>query len=286
MAEIFILLIFCLLLTLAFGLEKLENENEQLRSAQNGEIRDEVFRLVQEEFPLVRTLADFKKKLSDAFTSARIVRDLQKAGRSVSEEDTRVGAMLRQQALAAGVKPDQLVSNLLDAYKKAGGGPLVDEWPPFMSLSDADGYSFSVGSADLAPGFEADLRGSIAETLVKLIHKHKVTVVEVVGHTDEQKMKGASNLDTYLGASLNGAPSDPLQSSDNAGLGMARAASVVRVLKSDPRFQGVTILPLSAAQVIYPTDQLAAGDIADDEPKRRRIEIRLRKSSREIKGVQ
>jgi hypothetical protein len=95
-------------------------------------------------------------------------------------------------------------------------------------------------------------------------------------------MVGASNLDGMLIPAMNGrVPVGVLKPTDNAGLAIARATSVARILRADPRLAGVTILPLSGAQMIEPVDHLADGHSAGDDRKRRRIEIRVRRSTQE-----
>ena len=71
---------------------------------------------------------------------------------------------------------------------------------------------------------------------------------------------------------------DMLQPADNAGLGLARAVAVLRVLSSDPRLRGFRILPLSGAQLIGIDGRLTRWDGMGDVRERRRIEIRMRKS--------
>ena len=59
-----------------------------------------------------------------------------------------------------------------------------------------------------------------------------VDVIEVIGHTDERPVaSGLSNLDRRLSSVMSGA-SDVglLQPADNAGLGLARAVAVVKVV--------------------------------------------------------
>jgi len=67
---------------------------------------------------------------------------------------------------------------------------------------------------------------------------------------------------------------------DNVGLGMARAASVLRVLRSDVRLAGMILLPLSAGQTTDQNDQLVGDNEspASQDEQRRRIEIRLRRN--------
>jgi hypothetical protein len=63
-------------------------------------------------------------------------------------------------------------------------------------------------------------------------------------------------------------------------LGLARAASVMRILTQDDRLKEYIVLPLSAGQLINVGDKVTAGGGGDDK-ERRRIEIRLRRSNLE-----
>jgi hypothetical protein len=60
---------------------------------------------------------------------------------------------------------------------------------------------------------------------------------------------------------------------DNAGLGLARAVAVVR-----PDARRATKLPLSGGQLIGVDDTLTKGG-GDDDPERRRIEMRVRRAN-------
>ena len=96
-------------------------------------------------------------------------------------------------------------------------------------------------------------------------------------------MAGESNLDEKLIPALaNSYPVEFLRSTDNAGLAIARAVAVVRVLRTDSRMKGVTVLPLSGAQLIVPIDRAADGTATASDQSRRRIEIRLRRSTEDV----
>jgi flagellar motor protein MotB len=134
----------------------------------------------------------------------------------------------------------------------------------------------------LKPEFERALKSSTTSRLLKIVRDYQVNVIEVIGHTDEVPMGGVSNLDSTLIQAMRGTlPVSVLRPTDNAGLAIARATSVARILRADSRFEGVTILPLSGAQMIEPVDRLADGQSAGDDRKRRRIEIRVRRSTGE-----
>jgi outer membrane protein OmpA-like peptidoglycan-associated protein len=153
-------------------------------------------------------------------------------------------------------------------------------WPPIINLSEADGYYFATGSADLTPDFEMALNTVVVTRLLEIAESFDVDVIEVIGHTDEQPVSNrVSNLDRSLpSVTLGGSSAGVLQWADNAGLGLARALAVVKVLSFDPRLRSFRILPLSAAQLIATDGKLTRWDARGDVRERRRIEIRMRKS--------
>ena len=67
-----------------------------------------------------------------------------------------------------------------------------------------------------------------------------------------------------------------------AGLGLARAIEVARVLRRQAELAGMKVVPLSAGQLLQKGDLLSPGDgEALNDPDRRRIEIRVRRSTQE-----
>lgn len=173
---------------------------------------------------------------------------------------------------------DQLLEIMRKA-KTADGEVEPHEWPPIISLSEMNGYYFRSGSAELSPAFRASLQGKTAGQIAEIVALYDVDVIEVIGHTDEQKISGIlSNMDGALQGVLSGAsPVTTLRPADNAGLGLARAIAVADILKSVPGLVGLSILPMSGAQLILPDDTLTNGADAGDVASRRRIEIRVRK---------
>ena len=111
--------------------------------------------------------------------------------------------------------------------------------------------------------------------------EYRVDVIEVVGHTDELGIAARpSILDKELLPILRGdGDIKKLVPGDNAGLGLARAVAIVDVLKRDGRLKEFRILPLSGAQLVQTDETLSTGVQTGADPKRRRIEIRMRKSS-------
>jgi outer membrane protein OmpA-like peptidoglycan-associated protein len=166
-----------------------------------------------------------------------------------------------------------------DADEKPG-----NNWPPIIRLSEADGHFFESGKAELQPEFLALISGTVIDQLTKITQEYDADLIEVIGHTDEQPIgPRLSNLDSVLIKVVRGsADASLLIPADNAGLGMARAAAVAKVFLTDPRLQGYRILPLSGAQVIDTDDRLTEGNVGDIK-ERRRIEIRVRRSSEALR---
>jgi flagellar motor protein MotB len=164
----------------------------------------------------------------------------------------------------------------LDADNGAG-----HQWPPIIDLSEANGHYFKTGSAELDPRFRDELRTAVPERIVALIKQFDVDVIEVVGHTDEQPIGSRpSNLDQGLVPVLrDSTPIGSLVPADNAGLGLARAVSVVSVLRQSKLLDKYKLIPLSGAQLVNTDETLALAGTPGDIRERRRIEIRLRKST-------
>lgn len=277
MAEIMILLIFILLMALGAALGARDRELAALRDGTGSRLVE----AIQQAFPEARTSDDYYKELVRALEARRAVERLGEAGASKQLiEDATLGRKLREAANKAGAEDAASFAERLVDRAAAGK---KGEWPPFFSLSEAGGYYFESGKATLRPDFQRALHTAIVPLLKRNIDDYGVDVVEVIGHTDEVPMVGTSNLDRLLiAASANRVPTEALRSTDNAGLAMARAVAVVRLLRADPRLRGVTILPLSGAQLIVPVDRPADGRAVGGDQSRRRIEIRLRRSTEQV----
>lgn len=156
-------------------------------------------------------------------------------------------------------------------------------WPPIITLSEANGHYFDTGSAVPSPKFRSALSGSVIGELLNTIRNYPdVNVIEVIGHTDEQPiLRKTSNLDQTLKSVLQQkTPVNKLLPADNAGLGLARAVSVAKVLQDDPRLLAFSILPYSGAQLVDVNDTVSITGRSANVMERRRIEIRLRKSDK------
>ena len=322
MAEIMLLLVFCLLIAVGVALSseraKRDDALTRLRRAEiaaaaNQKVADTVKRNAQLAELVERTakatsqseIDDFWRKLVE---SSDAVSKMEREGASLAafQEESRYAAKLRE-LISQGIDPDKVARELarasaieamlaerkLAALKPDELAALLDKamaekpldtrkghnWPPIINLSEAGGYYFATGSAELTPSFATELRTVVTDKLLEIAEAYDVDVIEVIGHTDEQPVnRSASNLDRSLASVTTGGSAGVLQWADNAGLGLARALSVVERLSADPRLKSFRILPLSAAQLINTDGRITHWDNHGDVRERRRIEIRMRKS--------
>jgi flagellar motor protein MotB len=273
-AEIMILLIFVLLMALSAALSQRDRTIEVL--GRGGAI--ELFEILSEAYPQSTRPDDFFKELVRAIEVRKAVEAQGlKAGAEQWQKDAELGAGVRAAAARARMDPFRFLESLASSRKDKRG-----KWPPFFNLSEAGGNYFDSGKATLRPEFRENLELKVVPRLVETIRDYDIDVIEVIGHTDEVPMIGQSNLDAQLIlASTGRIDIGQLQSTDNAGLAIARAVAVVQILRADQRLKGIAILPLSAAQMIVPIDKVADGTAAESNQSRRRIEIRLRRSTQE-----
>jgi flagellar motor protein MotB len=319
MAEIMILLVFCLLIAMATFLKREETRRiaaeQQLEQqvAQNERSRDVVATLeksaaLAEKFQSLSGLSDPKaidqywRELVDSRT---VVSEIEKSG--VTTTQLREGIANAAALRANGIDADKAIrdSDLVAAIHRAmtqPGQPQVStqaildtlarglaaagssghQWPPIIRMSEADGYFFKSGSAELSRTFHQALTEQTPIEILKYLRKYDVDVVEVVGHTDERPIgiRQSSNLDRDLLSVLkNTAGVVSLTPADNAGLGLARAVAVVSVLRQSPLLAGYKLIPLSGAQLVNTDETLAIAGSPGNIQERRRIEIRLRKSA-------
>ena len=317
MAEIMILLVFCLLIAMATFLKREETRRiaaeQQLQQQilQNESTRDVVASLqksaaLAEKFQSLSGLRDpqaidqYWRELVDSRT---VVNEIEKSGVTVAElrEGIANAAALHSNGIDVGkaIRDSELVAAINRAMTKPGDPPVPaqtvldtiarglaagtsgHQWPPIIRMSEADGYFFKSGSAELSATFHDALIAETPGEILKYIRKYDVDVIEVVGHTDERPVgvRQSSNLDRDLLSVLkNTAGVASLTPADNAGLGLARAVAVVSVLRQSPLLAGYKLIPLSGAQLVNIDETLAIAGSPGDIQQRRRIEIRLRKS--------
>jgi outer membrane protein OmpA-like peptidoglycan-associated protein len=324
MAEIMLLLVFCLLIAVGVALssERAKRDDALARlkrvetvAASNASLVDAIKRNSRLTELLDRNAASMSRRDIDEFwrrlvESNDIVSRMERQGVPLAalRDDSDYAAKL-QELIAKGIDPDKIargvaLASAIDAAVPrhltpqeiaallqkalAASKPTEDSaqksghtWPPIINLSEAGGYYFATGSAELAPSFAAQLRTVVVDRLLDIAQSFDVDVIEVIGHTDEQPVTSKpSNLDRGLPPVTLGMSSpDTLQWGDNAGLGLARALAVVELLSSDFRLRNFRILPLSAAQLTGIDGRITHWDGQGDVRERRRIEIRMRKSS-------
>jgi flagellar motor protein MotB len=323
MAEVMLLLVFCLLIAVGVALAsqrvKLDDAIARMRQLQavaasdqavietirrNSRLAEVLDRAAGSASP--REIDEFWRKLVE---SNDAVAKMEREGIPLAtlEQDGGTAAKLRE-LMRDGIDPDKIARGaalasavdaavaqhnmaklspqeivaLVEKSLAAGDGDHRNghNWPPIINLSEADGYFFATGSAELTPGFATGLRTAVIDRLLQTAEAFDVDVIEVIGHTDGQPVTSrVSNLDRKLSAVTSGETgTESLQWADNAGLGLARALAVVELLSADPRLRQFRILPLSAAQLIGIDGRLTRFDGQGDVRERRRIEIRMRKS--------
>ena len=181
---------------------------------------------------------------------------------------------------------DELAAQVtIDELEKLAAGRMTEEgnnWPPIISLPDAENFSFEVGSAKLTDGFKVQLRSNIADQILETLQQYDADVIEVIGHTDLQRMRQGiytTNLDAEALRFFTSENDFTLSAKDNAGLGYARALSVTKQLKNIPELKDYTILPYSGAQLISPDETINLDPDQFDSSQLRRIEIRVRRKN-------
>ncbi|MDL2398393.1 OmpA family protein [Rhizobium mayense] len=284
MAESMLLLVFCLLLVAAAMISTERNrryEAEQRLALLEKKQAEQTSLIVQ----LQSKLISGDLSASDRATLEKEWRELVLARQTLDsmgadgtkpedlQELAKVAEVLKQHGVDLAKAPDE-VAKLLTGE---GGGKGAHDWPPIINLDDAKKNYFQSGSAELTKTFEHMLDTTISNEIASNLSLYDADIVEVIGHTDEQRVsRESSNLDdTLIGAMDGKVPISAVEPADNAGLGLARAIAVANVLKANPKLKNVTILPMSAAQLILPGDRVTTGQAGSVEA-RRRIEIRVR----------
>lgn len=311
LAEIMMLLVFCLLIATAVAMHRKSEDLAALQEAlQKASLeaegtRDLLARLgggeaLRERVPAAAADGEGNPTVEDTWrrlvADAGLIGRLRDAGVDVEGlAQAATGGGVPARASASTVEAELAAERLARRQAEEEAGELRSalrrseaavaardgrptDLPPIITLREDRGFHFETGRAEPSAAFVSRIGGATTERLLQLIADYDVDVIEVIGHTDERPMgRGPSNLDGALLPAVRGGASEPLTPADNAGLGLARAAEVARLLKADPRLAGIEVLPLSAGQLIGTDGRLTAGG-GGDEQDRRRIEIRLRRA--------
>lgn len=176
----------------------------------------------------------------------------------------------------------QLRSRLENAREEIANTP---DNPPLIILSERNqNYRFAVGSSEISEEFEEALDTRIIPVLEEQSRRCNCDAIEVIGHTDNLPVSGGqSNLDEQLIRAFNQAQTPNLIPGSNLDLGMMRALSIIRYLKQAQQQGRLTqidyFLPYSAGQMLKPNHTLDTSPETRENARRRRIEMRLLKSS-------
>src|SRR5579871_2952973 len=236
MAEIMVLLVFCLLIAMAAFLKREEGRRiaaeQELKQArlQNEQARGIVDQLsksaaVAERVESLTGLSDpqaIDKYWRELVDSHGVVKEIEKT-LSVKElqegiatvaairaNGIDVGKALQDAEIVGAInrtitkpgEPKVSVQTVLDTLARGMdiSGSTGHQWPPIIRMSEADGYFFKSGSAELSPGFRDALLGKTPGEILDYIRKYDVDVIEIVGHTDERPIgvRQYSNLDRDL----------------------------------------------------------------------------------------
>lgn len=287
MAELMLLLLFCLLLATAGVLAERDQRIAELEAVPKGDITTaELEKLRQSDAQLSALMAALypggvpklaPPQIDRLWQELALAKNADPALAEVVENVPKHQQDQLRKAVAAmlatGMTPED-IARLAD--QQVSG----HQWPPIISLSD-NGNRFATGSAEITSGFRLDLEDRVAPEVAERLAAYNADVIEIIGHTDEQVITPTrpSNLDTTALEVMQGRRgAEAMVADDNAGLGLARAIAVASVLKATGFFEGVKLVPLSAAQLLLPGDALSPGDARLDQ-SRRRIEIRVRRST-------
>ncbi|MBY3122873.1 MULTISPECIES: OmpA family protein [Rhizobium] len=297
MAESMLLLVFCLLLVSAALVtaerkKRYEAERELRVTEQKlAELKKDNFDATARVVELQARLGagnlspidreKFEKEWRELISARQAVDRLHKSGVEMTELEKL--AALRKVLNDNGIDLDAAPAEIKRLVTAKTAAKSTHEWPPIINLSEAGGYYFRSGSAELTNEFQQKLSTSISNQIADNLSRYQVDLIEVIGHTDEQPLaRTGSNLDkTFIDVLDNKLPITSLEPADNAGLGLARAIAVANILKANPKLRQATVLPMSAAQLILPGDTVTAGQAGNVEA-RRRIEIRIRRRAQSL----
>ena len=186
MAEIMLLLVFCLLIAMATFLRSEQAKRvaaeQQVQEFKTENQRDhDLLSELRENDAFIERLRKLSGRSDpeaidqywrELVDSRAAVAELEKSGLSLKEIRNRITDIKTLLANGDG--------GLIAAV------PVGHQWPPIISLSEAGGYFFKSGSAELSSAFRDTLIKKIPSEILEYIKKYDVDVIEVVGHTDEQ----------------------------------------------------------------------------------------------------
>jgi outer membrane protein OmpA-like peptidoglycan-associated protein len=157
---------------------------------------------------------------------------------------------------------------------------LRKEAPPVLIIQDSGDFKFASGSAVLPDALSKYIEDSLVDKIEEVTAGNQIYTVEIIGHTDGDILGGSGNLDRNLEkVALGNLTLEDLTPGSNADLGLMRALAVVKELqnikKSTGKLQNVQFYAYSAAQLFLPNSGKFAPVDRQENPNRRRIEIRF-----------
>jgi len=217
---------------------------------------------------------ELEKKLAKAQETAEQVPRLKRQLAQAREQAEQVSALEE--------KVEALKAKLEQARATVAQKP---DNPPIVILSEQNqNYRFAVGSAEISDDFKQALEERIIPLLDRQSKRCNCDAIEVIGHTDSLPVNsGRSNLDGNLIQAFNQQQTPQLVPGSNLDLGMMRALSIIRYLKQAQKEGKLTqikyFLPYSAGQMLKPNHTLDTSADTTENERRRRIEMRLLKST-------
>lgn len=163
--------------------------------------------------------------------------------------------------------------------------------PPIITIEEVKNFMFESGSASISEAFKEALDKKHIPYIMAEAEKNQCDTIEVIGHTDEQRLTMRTSIfDDRIKEFIYN--SNPISPASNAELGFMRAWAIINVLKNWSAANRRTpyvkyYYGYSAANMIKNDGNLSSQDVVTgDIPERRRIEIRLVRSSNLKKQLQ
>ena len=156
---------------------------------------------------------------------------------------------------------------------------LTNEKPPVIRLSDAKDYRFARGSFEVNKAFRSKLISEELPKIDRAIQCYAIDTIEIIGHTDNSPNTGLSNIDRFPKTEELANSFKRVYAGSNADLGLLRAFSVQTLLEEEigREYPQLEFKSYSASSLINPGDK--SNFNADIDQEKRRIEIRLTRSS-------
>jgi len=231
-----------------------------------------------------RSTSELENQLAETKEKAEKAEEVPRLQQELVQAKTRI-ASLEQQLEQAEEQQEKIAQLKQDLEKAKEAANEVPDNPPIVILSEQEKtYRFDAGSAEISEEFKQGLEQEIIPFLEKQVEACNCDAIEIVGHTDNVPVEGSvSNLDENLIAAFGDQQMPNLIPGSNVDLGMMRALSIIRYLKeaqADGKLTEIKyFIPYSAGQMLKPNYTLDTSPAITANKRRRRIEMRLLKST-------